>query len=63
MHRFWCVISEGYLICFDNPFSDVAINTIYLHGYQVKKDVSNSTKSKLNFLLEKQVSIVVLSCF
>ena len=53
--RFWFVISEGYLLCYDNPFSDVVINKTCLHGYQVKADVGNPAKAKLRFLLEKKV--------
>nr|XP_018667342.1 uncharacterized protein LOC100176971 isoform X2 [Ciona intestinalis] len=52
--RFWCVLQDSCLYCYNSPQSDVTRDVVLLRGYDVIADVTNMNRSRFVFRLEQQ---------
>nr|CAB3232092.1 connector enhancer of kinase suppressor of ras 2-like [Phallusia mammillata] len=52
--RFWCVLQDTCLYCYNTPQSDVTRDAVLLRGYDVVADVTNLNRTRFVFRLQQQ---------
>uniref|UniRef100_F6V2T6 PH domain-containing protein n=3 Tax=Ciona intestinalis TaxID=7719 RepID=F6V2T6_CIOIN len=52
--RFWCVLQDTCLYCYNAPQSDVTRDAVLLRGYDVVADVTNLNRTRFVFRLQQK---------
>ncbi|XP_039249401.2 uncharacterized protein LOC120327075 isoform X3 [Styela clava] len=54
--RFWCVLQDSCLYCYNSPQSEYTEDAVVLRGYDVIADVTNLNRTRFPFRLERNGS-------
>nr|XP_039248785.1 uncharacterized protein LOC120326530 [Styela clava] len=54
LFRFWCVLQNSCLYCYNSPQSEFTQDVVVLRGYVVSADISDVQRAKFTFKLEQK---------